>query len=255
MKYVHVGYEIRVSSSLNERPPQVDEVAVVLATPEPPPERLGVTHWSSRLLATRSWRRRSAPIHPQFASTREGRQGAFAYRTYPVNDPRARGSSANAPHDHYGQCCHSSSFFRAQRTGSGPFSARCSKRSEGCTATGNSPFKLTVNAKTIHAQAWPTLCTSGVISCKVGVAIWERGSAPPFLIAENSGKWVKPCKIKSRTKVNYTCITTHKASFYTEIFISTLTDIGPGASGSAYVNPEVTLACTGRCRSSSGEGG
>ena len=128
MKYVHVGYEIRVSSSLHERPPQVDEVAVVLATPEPPPERPGVTHWSSRLLATRSWRRRSAPIHPQFASTREGRQGAFAYRTYPVNDPRARGSSANAPHDHYGQCCHSSSFFRAQRTGSGPFSARCSKR-------------------------------------------------------------------------------------------------------------------------------
>jgi transposase len=33
------------------RPPQVDEVAVVLATLERPPERLGVTHWSSRLLA------------------------------------------------------------------------------------------------------------------------------------------------------------------------------------------------------------
>jgi transposase len=29
----------------------VDEVAVVLATLEPPPERLGVSHWSSRLLA------------------------------------------------------------------------------------------------------------------------------------------------------------------------------------------------------------
>lgn len=73
------------------RPPQVDEVAVVLATLEQPPEKLGVTHWSSRLLAgswasptsgsrgsgasgacsrggarrsssrlTRSWRRRSA---------------------------------------------------------------------------------------------------------------------------------------------------------------------------------------------------
>jgi hypothetical protein len=27
-------------------------VAVVLATLEPPPQRLGVTHWSSRLLAT-----------------------------------------------------------------------------------------------------------------------------------------------------------------------------------------------------------
>jgi transposase len=33
------------------RPAQIDEVAVVLATLEPPPDRLGVTHWSSRLLA------------------------------------------------------------------------------------------------------------------------------------------------------------------------------------------------------------
>ncbi len=33
------------------RPRTVDDVAVVLATLEPPPERLGVTHWSSRLLA------------------------------------------------------------------------------------------------------------------------------------------------------------------------------------------------------------
>ena len=33
------------------RPAQIDEVAVVLATLEPPPRKLGVTHWSSRLLA------------------------------------------------------------------------------------------------------------------------------------------------------------------------------------------------------------
>ena len=33
------------------RPAQIDEVAVVLATLEPPPQELGVTHWSSRLLA------------------------------------------------------------------------------------------------------------------------------------------------------------------------------------------------------------
>ncbi len=33
------------------RPAQVDEVAVVLATLEPPPAKLGATHWSSRLLA------------------------------------------------------------------------------------------------------------------------------------------------------------------------------------------------------------
>jgi len=35
------------------RPPRVDEVGVVLATLEPPPQRLAVTHWSSRLLAER----------------------------------------------------------------------------------------------------------------------------------------------------------------------------------------------------------
>jgi transposase len=33
------------------RPPVVDEAEVVAATLEAPPERLGVTHWSSRLLA------------------------------------------------------------------------------------------------------------------------------------------------------------------------------------------------------------
>lgn len=32
------------------RPPTVDEAAVIAATLEPPPERLGVTHWSTRLL-------------------------------------------------------------------------------------------------------------------------------------------------------------------------------------------------------------
>jgi transposase len=33
------------------KPRSIDDVAVVLDTLEPPPERLGVTHWSSRLLA------------------------------------------------------------------------------------------------------------------------------------------------------------------------------------------------------------
>jgi len=33
------------------KPRTVDDVAIVLATLEPPPKRLGVTHWSSRLLA------------------------------------------------------------------------------------------------------------------------------------------------------------------------------------------------------------
>jgi len=34
------------------KPRTTDDVAIVLATLEPPPKRLGVTHWSSRLLAT-----------------------------------------------------------------------------------------------------------------------------------------------------------------------------------------------------------
>ena len=33
------------------KPRTTDDVAVVLATPEQPPQRLGITHWSSRLLA------------------------------------------------------------------------------------------------------------------------------------------------------------------------------------------------------------
>jgi transposase len=33
------------------RPHSTEDVAIVLATLEPPPERLGVTHWSPRLLA------------------------------------------------------------------------------------------------------------------------------------------------------------------------------------------------------------
>ena len=33
------------------RPPTIDQTEIVLATLEPPPEALGVTHWSSRLLA------------------------------------------------------------------------------------------------------------------------------------------------------------------------------------------------------------
>jgi transposase len=42
------GLDDRVKSG---RPKEIDETEVVLATLEPPPDRLGVTHWSSRLLA------------------------------------------------------------------------------------------------------------------------------------------------------------------------------------------------------------
>src|SRR5690348_2871913 len=33
------------------RPKSVDDAAIIAATLDPPPERLGVTHWSTRLLA------------------------------------------------------------------------------------------------------------------------------------------------------------------------------------------------------------
>jgi transposase len=55
-----IGWKRRYAAEgiggLDDRPkpgrsPVVDEVAVVLATLEPPPGKLGVTHWSSRLLA------------------------------------------------------------------------------------------------------------------------------------------------------------------------------------------------------------
>jgi transposase len=55
-----IGWKKRYAAEgvggLQDRPksgrrPVIDEVAVVLATLEPPPARLGVTHWSSRLLA------------------------------------------------------------------------------------------------------------------------------------------------------------------------------------------------------------
>ena len=49
------------------RPKTVDDAAIIAATLDPPPERLGVTHWSTRLLArhlgvgdatvARAWRR------------------------------------------------------------------------------------------------------------------------------------------------------------------------------------------------------
>ena len=73
------------------RPAQVDEVAVVLATLEPPPERLGVTHWSSRLLAgelgisnvwvARIWRKWG--LQPW-------RRGTFKFSTDPELEAKVR---------------------------------------------------------------------------------------------------------------------------------------------------------------------
>src|SRR3954452_7753371 len=50
-RYVEGGLAGVADADRPGRPPVHDEVAVVVATLEPPPQDLGVTHWSSRLLA------------------------------------------------------------------------------------------------------------------------------------------------------------------------------------------------------------
>jgi transposase len=50
-RYVDGGLAALADADRPGRPPVHDEVEVVVATLEPPPEELGVTHWSTRLLA------------------------------------------------------------------------------------------------------------------------------------------------------------------------------------------------------------
>ena len=50
-RYVAGGVAALEDLARSGRPPVHDEVSVVVATLEPPPQRLGVTHWSARLLA------------------------------------------------------------------------------------------------------------------------------------------------------------------------------------------------------------
>jgi transposase len=50
-RYEAGGVQALEDQPRSGRPREVDEVAVVVATMEAPPDRLGVTHWSSRLLA------------------------------------------------------------------------------------------------------------------------------------------------------------------------------------------------------------
>jgi hypothetical protein len=73
------------------RPKVVDDAAILAATLDPPPERLGVTHWSTRLLArevgvgdatvARAWRR----YHVQ-----PWRQGTFKFSTDPELEAKVR---------------------------------------------------------------------------------------------------------------------------------------------------------------------
>ena len=66
---VRGGGDRRVGRSADARAgrARIDEVAVVVATLEPPPEKLGVTHWSSRLLAEHAGRIATSPGGPDLA--------------------------------------------------------------------------------------------------------------------------------------------------------------------------------------------
>ncbi len=66
-RYAQAGLAGLHDAARSGRPKTVDDAAILAATLEPPPERLGVTHWSTRLLAAqlgvgdatvaRAWRR------------------------------------------------------------------------------------------------------------------------------------------------------------------------------------------------------
>ncbi len=73
------------------RPKTIDDAAIIAATLDPPPERLGVTHWSTRLLGkhlgvgdatvARAWRR----YHVQ-----PWRRGTFKFSTDPELEAKVR---------------------------------------------------------------------------------------------------------------------------------------------------------------------
>jgi transposase len=66
-RYVQAGLSGLDDAPRSGRPKQVDDAAIIAATLDPPSERLGVMHWSTRLLAdqlgvghatvARAWRR------------------------------------------------------------------------------------------------------------------------------------------------------------------------------------------------------
>jgi len=52
-RYLHHGMAGLVDVQRPGRPKRIDDAAIITATLTPPPKSLGVTHWSSRLLAPR----------------------------------------------------------------------------------------------------------------------------------------------------------------------------------------------------------
>ena len=68
-RFAHEGVAGLDDRPKSGRPVVIDPIEIVLATLEPPPESLGVTHWSSRLLAKHLGDQRTT------RSARRGRSG------------------------------------------------------------------------------------------------------------------------------------------------------------------------------------
>ena len=90
-RFVHHGMAGLDDEPRSGRPKTVDDAAIIAATLDPPPERLGVTHWSTRLLArqlgvgdatvARAWRR----YHVQ-----PWRRETFKFSTDPALEAKVR---------------------------------------------------------------------------------------------------------------------------------------------------------------------
>jgi transposase len=83
-RYTAAGIEGLADHDRTGRPRRIDHRAIVAATLRPPPKKLGVTHWSSQLLASRrgighstvAKARREYEVAPW-------REGTFKFSTYP----------------------------------------------------------------------------------------------------------------------------------------------------------------------------
>ena len=90
-RYTSLGIAGLADASRSGRPKTIDDAAIIAATLEPPPDRLGVTHWSSRLLAdelgighatvSRAWKRYG--VQPWRAET-------FKFSTDPQLEAKVR---------------------------------------------------------------------------------------------------------------------------------------------------------------------
>ncbi|MCU1621848.1 MAG: transposase [Frankiales bacterium] len=90
-RYAADGLDGLVDAQRSGRPRTVDEAAIIAMTLDPPPERLGVTHWSTRLLAAelkigdatvaRAWRR---------FGVQPWRRGTFKFSTDPELEAKVR---------------------------------------------------------------------------------------------------------------------------------------------------------------------